>query len=80
MMPRLDDRERGAIAFRPSDSASAGGRRIYARVRLCGFGSRETEALAVAEAVRDAPQQHPEWRIADPGARDPRARDRACTA
>ena len=33
-------------------------------VRVCGFGSREAEALAVAEAVEMRRRQHPEWRIA----------------
>jgi ATP-dependent helicase/nuclease subunit A len=64
VMPRLDDRERGAIAFRPSESALPAAVGFTPEVRVCGFGSRETEALAVAEAVEMRRKQHPEWRIA----------------
>ena len=65
IMPRTDDRQRGAIAFRPSDSEveapQAGGR---AAVTLRGFMSAAAEAKAVAELIEARRTQHPEWRIA----------------
>ncbi|GAC1666270.1 MAG: UvrD-helicase domain-containing protein [Steroidobacteraceae bacterium] len=65
VLPRADDRERGAIAFRPSAaalcefpaSAAAG-------VTLRGFASRAEEAAGIAAAIATQRVLHPDWRIA----------------
>ena len=64
IMPRTDDRQRGAIAFRPSESeveVSDGDERA---VILRGMPSPAAEANAVAELIEARRSQHPEWRIA----------------
>ncbi len=66
VLPRADDRARGAIAFRPSvagadgltESAASGG------VELRGFASCAEESAAVAEMIAGRLEQHPGWRIA----------------
>jgi len=63
IMPRKDDRERGAIAFRPSTPASAISEASSA-VRLHGFTTRSAEALAAAALIEERLRQHSEWRIA----------------
>jgi len=63
ILPRADDRDRGAIAFRPSESAmepEAGG---GGAVTLKGFASRREEADAIAGLIGDQSAAHPEWRI-----------------
>ena len=61
VLPRVDDRDRGAIAFRPSDAAMrAPG---DATVRLRGFASRREEADAIAEVIESQAARHPDWRI-----------------
>jgi ATP-dependent helicase/nuclease subunit A len=64
ILPRADDRDRGAIAFRPSESAmgppeagSAGA------VSLRGYASRREEADAIAGLIGEQSTAHPEWRI-----------------
>jgi ATP-dependent helicase/nuclease subunit A len=64
ILPRRDDRERGAIAFRPSTPAIAPSGEGDARVSLRGFGSVADEANAVAQTVAECRERHPEWRIA----------------
>ena len=64
ILPRRDDRERGAIAFRPSTPAIAPSGEGDARVSLRGFGSVADEANAVAQTVAGCRERHPEWRIA----------------
>jgi ATP-dependent exoDNAse (exonuclease V) beta subunit len=64
ILPRCDDRERGAIAFRPSTAAVAPHGEGDARVSLRGFGSVADEANAVAQTVAECRERHPEWRIA----------------
>ena len=70
IMPRTDDRQRGAIAFRPSDSEVAGDSAGEApdgdkrTVVLRGLASSAAEANAVAELVEARRRQHPHWRIA----------------
>jgi ATP-dependent helicase/nuclease subunit A len=61
ILPRLDDRERGAIAFRPSESmlTTAGA----AAVVLKGFPTRRVEAQAIAQMIDEQAAQHPDWRI-----------------
>jgi ATP-dependent exoDNAse (exonuclease V) beta subunit len=63
IMPRTDDRQRGAIAFRPSISeveAAGGGQAVTLR----GFRSAAAEARAVAELIEARRNEHPAWRIA----------------
>jgi ATP-dependent exoDNAse (exonuclease V) beta subunit len=63
IMPRTDDRQRGAIAFRPSISeveGSGGGQAVTLR----GFMSAAAEARAVAELIEARLTVHPEWRTA----------------
>ena len=67
VLPRVDDRARGAIAFRPSASAVAETPESAAAepgVELHGFASRAEEAAAVADMIATQADRHPEWRIA----------------
>ena len=70
VLPRVDDRERGAIAFRPSESAVGSGvpgDSAAARdsaVTLQGFANRHDEANAIADRIVEQSALHPEWRIA----------------
>jgi ATP-dependent helicase/nuclease subunit A len=64
ILPQHDDRERGAIAFRPSTAALGAGEEADAGVSLRGFGRVADEAGAVAETVAECRARHPEWRIA----------------
>jgi len=66
ILPGTDDRDRGAIAFRPSiaavgdssESSSAPG------VALRGFATRAEESAAVADMIAAQAGRHPGWRIA----------------
>ena len=61
ILPAHDDKQRGAIAFRPSvarDQAFSG------EVDCCGFDGRASEAHAVAAAVAAQLRRHPDSRIA----------------
>ena len=62
IMPRLDQRERGAIAYRPSAAARRAS--ADAAVALRAFESRDAEAGAIADLVADRAARHPHWRIA----------------
>ncbi|HLN48252.1 MAG TPA: UvrD-helicase domain-containing protein [Steroidobacteraceae bacterium] len=64
IMPRTDDRERGAIAFRPSDSAVRSSAAAEPAVTIQSYRTRGAEALAIAELIAARRRQHPEWRIA----------------
>jgi ATP-dependent helicase/nuclease subunit A len=64
ILPRDDDRDRGAIAFRPSDSAVDSPRTGDARVEIRGFETPAEEAGAIAEAIASELALHPEWRVA----------------
>jgi ATP-dependent exoDNAse (exonuclease V) beta subunit len=63
ILPRVDDRGRGAIAFRASQSALEPAADPGSAVGLRGFSSRREEALAVAELIAGQRLLHPEWRI-----------------
>jgi ATP-dependent helicase/nuclease subunit A len=63
VLPRLDDRDRGAIAFRPSKAAVAESAPAPA-VLLRGFATRAEESAAVADMIAAQVKQHPAWRIA----------------
>jgi ATP-dependent exoDNAse (exonuclease V) beta subunit len=63
LMPRFDDRNRGAIAFRASEAAvtvSEGGGNA---VECLGFASRAAESKAIADMIAREVARHPEWRI-----------------
>jgi ATP-dependent helicase/nuclease subunit A len=64
ILPRSDDRERGAIAFRPSTPAIAPSVEGEACVSLRGFASVADEANGVAHTVAECRERHPDWRIA----------------
>jgi ATP-dependent helicase/nuclease subunit A len=62
VLPRSDDRDRGAIAFRPSESVL---RNVGdAGVSVRGFASGRDEADAVGDLIAGRTAAHPEWRIA----------------
>ena len=62
IMPEHDDRDRGAIAFRPSSAAKAFG--ADAGVELRAFGSAQHEAAGIAETLAAVQTAHPSWSIA----------------
>ena len=64
ILPRTDDRQRGAIAFRPSESEVEAPEGHGGAVTLRGFTNAVAEAKAVAELVEARRAEHPEWRIA----------------
>jgi ATP-dependent helicase/nuclease subunit A len=63
VLPRADDRERGAIAFRPSEAASSAAAANDAAVTLRGFANRRAEAVAIADLIAEQSARHPDWRI-----------------
>jgi ATP-dependent helicase/nuclease subunit A len=63
VLPRVDDRERGAIAFRPSEAATRSASADDAAVSMQGFMSRRAEAAAIAELCAEQSGRHPQWRI-----------------
>lgn len=63
IMPRSDDRERGAIAFRPSESALPPAASGASAVSLRGFANRQDEARAIADTIAEHAVEHPHWRI-----------------
>jgi ATP-dependent helicase/nuclease subunit A len=73
VLPRIDDRNRGAIAFRPSTAAlpesaesteSSGAAGTDAGVALRGFSARSEESAAIAGMIAAQAVLHPQWRIA----------------
>ena len=65
VLPRIDDRDRGAIAFRPSEAAVPESQvSPAAAVALSGYATRAEEAAAIADMVADAAGHNPNWRIA----------------
>jgi ATP-dependent helicase/nuclease subunit A len=64
VLPQADDRERGAIAFRPGESALRSAAADDPAVRLRGFSSRRDEANAIAELIEEQSARHRDWRIA----------------
>jgi ATP-dependent helicase/nuclease subunit A len=63
ILPRSDDRDRGAIAFRPSEAAVTESV-ADAGVALRGFANRAAESAAIADTIAAQVGRHPEWRIA----------------
>jgi ATP-dependent exoDNAse (exonuclease V) beta subunit len=67
LLPRIDDRDRGAIAYRPSAAGvadSAESAAAAAGVALRGFASRAEESAAIAEVLAAELERHPDWHIA----------------
>ena len=64
LMPRFDDRNRGAIAFRASDAAVAVSEGIENAVECLGYASRLAESKAIADMIACQIALHPDWRIA----------------
>jgi len=64
ILPPRDDRDRGAIAFRPSSAVRAPPAGIEVGVRLEAYSDRAVEAQAVAALVAARRSEHPEWHIA----------------
>lgn len=65
ILPRIDDRDRGAIAFRPSVAAITESEESpAAHVVLSGYETRAEEAAAIADMIADAAGRNPNWRIA----------------
>ena len=62
ILPRSDDRDRGAIAFRDSVAARVG-TEGDAGVTVRGFASRSAEAEGIADSIAAATARHPDWRI-----------------
>jgi ATP-dependent exoDNAse (exonuclease V) beta subunit len=63
LMPQVDDRNRGAIAFRESEAVMRSDKSEYG-VELKGFASRGAESASIAEMIGAAIARHPAWRIA----------------
>jgi len=66
VLPESDDRDRGAIAFRPSESAVAESAESAAAspgIALRGFATRGEESRAIADMIAEQAQRHPAWRI-----------------
>ena len=67
ILPRFDDRDRGAIAFHRSQAAVPDSSELQALnpgVELRGFATRAEESAAVAGMIAAAIERHPDWRIA----------------
>jgi ATP-dependent exoDNAse (exonuclease V) beta subunit len=67
ILPRADDRDRGAIAFRPSAAAVAESPESAAAapgVALRGFATGAEESAAIADMIAAQAERHPDWRIA----------------
>src|SRR5260221_5808852 len=62
ILPRTDDRDRGAIAFRPSESAMGPETGSGNAVTLRGFASRREETDALAGLIGEQSAAHPDWR------------------
>jgi len=63
ILPRADDRDRGAIAYRPSESAMGPEAGSEGAVTLRGYASRREEADAIAGLIGEQSAAHPGWRI-----------------
>jgi ATP-dependent helicase/nuclease subunit A len=64
LMPETDDRNRGAIAFRPSEAAAHASEAAHCGAQCLGFSSRDAESAAIADMIAAEIQRHPSWRIA----------------
>ena len=64
IMPRFDDRNRGAIAFRASEPAVPVSQGADKAVECSGYASRPAESKAIADTIAHQIALHPDWRIA----------------
>jgi ATP-dependent helicase/nuclease subunit A len=64
LMPAIDDRNRGAIAYRPSEAAVSTPDAAECGVLCQAFASRGAESNAIAAMIAGAVKEHPDWRIA----------------
>jgi ATP-dependent helicase/nuclease subunit A len=64
LMPRCDDRERGAIAFRPSRTSPQHSHSVPRSVQLSGYADRQAESEAIAAVIEAELKLHPQWQIA----------------
>ena len=64
LMPRIDDRNRGAIAYRASEAAVSISDAAECGVECQGFASRSAESNAIAAMIAGEVERHPDWRIA----------------
>src|ERR1700722_8011124 len=64
LMPQIDDRNRGAIAYRASEAAVLMSDGAECGVQCQGFASRSAESNAIAAMIAGAVKDHPDWRIA----------------
>src|ERR1700685_1028180 len=64
LMPQIDDRNRGAIAYRASEAAVSMPNASECGVQCQGFASRSAESNAIAAMIAGEVRRHPDWRIA----------------
>src|SRR5882757_5603421 len=64
LMPEVDDRNRGAIAYRASEAAVLSSDAAECGVQCRGFASRSAESNAIAAMIAGEVKRHPDWRIA----------------
>ena len=64
ILPTVDDRERGAIAFRASAAVRAAPPATSVGVSFARHVSLDAEAAAIAGLIAARRAEHPEWRIA----------------
>ena len=64
VMPRSDDRQRGAIAFRPSQPSPQHQHGAPDAVQLSGYADRQQESDAIAAGIETALHAHPDWQVA----------------
>ena len=64
LMPRIDDRNRGAIAYRASEAAVSTLDASECGVECQAFASRSAESNAIAAMIAAEVKRHPDWRIA----------------
>jgi ATP-dependent helicase/nuclease subunit A len=62
LMPQIDDRNRGAIAYRASEAAVSNA--AECGVQCQAFASRSAESNAIAAMIAGEVKRHPDWRIA----------------
>ena len=64
LMPQIDDRNRGAIAYRASEAAVSMAEASDCGVQCRGFASHDAESNAIADMIAGELKRHPDWRIA----------------
>jgi ATP-dependent helicase/nuclease subunit A len=64
LLPPMDDRDRGAVAYRSSQSALPDAAGVPSGVSVAGYSTRGAEAEALAELIAVNAAEHPDWKIA----------------